>query len=204
MKYAKGTFLLTPNKNHLRGLAPYTQLVYMWLADFSSIEGECFPSIKTLSEFCKISTRSVQYSLDELVAKGFIKKIDRRNKGKSNLYQLLQMNMGKFREYNENKHQSDGLPEIDAESGEMRRASAPKNVKNKYWELIKWAEKRRGAPFLKQSVTKQFKAFAIAKTNGIKPPDLLKRWDEMAEDKFYSERGFDWMDVVQSFNRKGK
>lgn len=74
--------------------------------------------------------------------------------------------------------------------------------KEVYFRLIKWAEGERGFPFLKGSITKQFAAFKEAKANGLKPSQMQERWGEMAGEPFWEEKGFDWMDVVKSFNKR--
>lgn len=112
--------------------------------------------------------------------------------------------MGKLNNYNE-ANPPDDLPSIDSDSRELRSPSpsaAKGGSKEKYWQMIGWAETRRGSKFLKQSIPKQFKAFNIALTNGIKPVELKARWLEFEGDKFRIEKGWDWMDVVMSFNKK--
>ncbi len=93
-------------------------------------------------------------------------------------------------------------PQIDLETGEEIVPAKKIKATDKFWELINWSTKRRGAPFLKQAIKKQFKAFAIAKDNKIGPTDLKERWIEMEDDKFWRNAGFDWMDVVTSFSKK--
>lgn len=103
-------------------------------------------------------------------------------------------NAGIYRIEKENSDREDSFP--------YRRASLPRQAREAYAAMVKWAEEERGFPFLKTAVLKQYKAFKIAKENGIKAVDLKERWQEMAEDKFWSKSGFDWMNVVESFNKK--
>lgn len=91
---------------------------------------------------------------------------------------------------------------IDADTGQMVKGKERSGVLPAYKELVEWSQKRRGFNFV--SILKQYKAFKEAKTFGLNPPDLKKRWLEMEEDKFYAEKGFDWTSVVYSFNRKNK
>lgn len=107
-------------------------------------------------------------------------------------------------------HKKDTHP-TSVETSSTRVASPSKKKKEVvnpgsgkiYMELVQWAENRRGSPFLKQRISKQFKAFTIAQDNGITIEGMKGRWVDMERDKFWSVRGYDWMDVVNSFNRKG-
>lgn len=66
--------------------------------------------------------------------------------------------------------------------------------------MIRWAEEQRGFPFVTK--TKQFKALKIAKEAKLGSVQLKERWQELEGDKFWIEKGFDWMDVVMSFNKR--
>lgn len=68
--------------------------------------------------------------------------------------------------------------------------------------IVSWAERERGFPFLTTEVGKQMKALSLARKNGIKGAQLKERWEEMAADTFWARTGFDWMNVVMSFNKK--
>jgi len=77
-----------------------------------------------------------------------------------------------------------------------------KGEQEKLQPLVRWAERERGFPFLSTEQGKQLKALSLAKQNGIKAAELRERWEEMSSDKFWSEKGYDWMNVVKSFNTK--
>lgn len=122
--------------------------------------------------------------------------------GKVNTSVPLKENMS-FKEYNENESPMD-VPIVDADNGETTVPEI-RGAKKEIWkELIKWAEQERGFAFLPENLTKQWKAFTIASRAKFTVGDLKKRWEEMADDKYWQEKGFDWMTVVYSFNRKGK
>lgn len=74
MRYRKGTFITVPNKEVLAGLDPQTQVLYMWLNHYSNEDGECFPSIETLSKCCGMSDRTVHRRLSDLTDLGLISK----------------------------------------------------------------------------------------------------------------------------------
>lgn len=107
--------------------------------------------------------------------------------------------MGSYREDSASDSHEES---IDLETGETSKPKEKAGVLPAYKELVEWAEKRRGFKFV--SVVKQYKAFKEAKTFGLNPPDLKKRWLDLEADKFYADKGFDWTTVVYSFNRKGK
>ena len=70
-----------------------------------------------------------------------------------------------------------------------------------YDGMIVWAEKERGAPFIGPR-TKQYKALKMAKDAGLKAEQLMDRWQEMSEDPFWSDKGYDWMNVVSNLSKK--
>lgn len=89
------------------------------------------------------------------------------------------------------------------EDGEERAKPdrVPKAQQQAYEILLRWAENERGSKFVHR--TKQYKALKEARAVNLKAQDLRDRWEEMANDKYWAERGFDWVNVVASFNRKG-
>ena len=78
-------------------------------------------------------------------------------------------------------------------SGDKRKA---------YDELVAWAENERGFKFLTTHRTKQYKAFKIANENGITREQLQEKWEDMAGEKFWQKNGYDWMNVIEEFNKK--
>lgn len=90
-KYEKGSFIVTPNAQRLKGLPTHSQVVYVWLSFFSNQDGTCFPSRKTLAEYCGIKKiQTLDKYIKILVDKGFVKK-EKRFKDSSqtsNLYFL--------------------------------------------------------------------------------------------------------------------
>lgn len=97
MKYKKGTFIVIPNKDNLKGKPCEMQTLYFWLCCFANDEGQCFPSRPTLGKVCNFSSlKTVDKYLDMLIADGFIGKTKRKRKGSksyiSNLYQVRVLN----------------------------------------------------------------------------------------------------------------
>lgn len=82
----------------------------------------------------------------------------------------------------------------------VKAKSKSPSASDSQMRLLKWAEDRRGFKFL--SVPKQLSAFKKAKEAGIMPSELQERWKKMENEDFYKEHGFDWVAVVESFNRK--
>ncbi len=91
---------------------------------------------------------------------------------------------------------------IDIDTGEPVRSKPKEKVLPIYQELMEWAEKRRGRKFMPGTEKKQYKAFKSARTFGLNPSQLKQRWMDMEGDKFWADKGFDWMTVVYSFNKK--
>ena len=93
MIYEKGTFVVVPNKNYLRGKPAEMQSVYLWLVDHSNDNGQCFPSRKKLSKEAGCGVATVDKYLSNLVEDGFVKITPRfnhdTNSRNSNMYTLL-------------------------------------------------------------------------------------------------------------------
>lgn len=91
---------------------------------------------------------------------------------------------------------------LSSEDSDEKRPRVSGDKRKAYDELIAWSERERGFPFLKTARLKQYAAFKIAGENGIPHKALVERWEEMSTDKFWQEKGYDWMNVVTSFNTK--
>lgn len=114
------------------------------------------------------------------------------------------MKKNKLGSYREDSFSDSHDESIDIETGEQVKEKAAPKVMTAYKELIAWAEERRHRKFMPGTLTKQFKAFKNAKDYGLMPGDLKKRWIDFEGDKFWVEKGWDWMSVVYSFNKKPK
>jgi len=96
------------------------------------------------------------------------------------------------------------IKEVKVNSREEERETPERISSNRraaYESMLSWAEKERGSRFVNR--IKQYKALARAKSVGLGSIALKERWLQLAEDKFFAERGFDWTNVVNSFDRKG-
>lgn len=94
MKYERGTFTITPNKEHLRGKPPEMQAVYFWICDRADENGICFPSRAKIAEDCGIkSVRTIDKYIKELADMEILVKTVRKTPGSventSNLYQIM-------------------------------------------------------------------------------------------------------------------
>ena len=101
----------------------------------------------------------------------------------------------------EEVHSKEDSPLEDA-LGDSKSPRIGGDKKKAYDELIKWSEKERGFPFLRTHILKQYKAFKIANENGITRDQLIAKWEEMSCEKFWMKNGFDWMNVIEEFNKK--
>lgn len=90
----------------------------------------------------------------------------------------------------------------EQESGDSKSPRISGDKLKAYNELVRWSEKERGFPFLKTHILKQYKAFKIANENGITRDQLMAKWEDMSGEKFWMKNGFDWMNVIEEFNKK--
>lgn len=231
MKYERGSFITVASRDTLRGLHPTAQTLYMWLSSYANETGNCFPSRKTLANDCGCSEDTVDKMIVVLIEARLLEKKNRVENGEklSNLYTVLVVggsrqkrlpsplesarvaarngiNSNQLTQTNEEGGSEDGTraakvyePEEGTSTKSTRLA---KGEQEKLQPLVRWAERERGFPFLSTEQGKQLKALSLAKQNGIKAAELRERWEEMSSDKFWSEKGYDWMNVVKSFNTK--
>lgn len=93
MKYEKGTFSITPNKEVMRGKPPELQTIHFWLCERADENGICYPSRPKIAEDTGIkSLRTVDKYIQMLIDMEILVKTKRRKVGdvtnKSNLYQI--------------------------------------------------------------------------------------------------------------------
>lgn len=92
MKYKKGTFIVIPNKDSLKGKPSELQSIYLWLCEHSDDNGKSFPTKNTLAEEAGCSHNTLDKYLSVLVEDGMITIVRRKKKGTnentSNLYQI--------------------------------------------------------------------------------------------------------------------
>ena len=75
--FDKGTFILVPDKEALRGRPPLEQLVAIWIGDYGLTDA--FPSRKTIAEDCGVSVKSVDRAIAKLEHDGILIKRKRKN-----------------------------------------------------------------------------------------------------------------------------
>lgn len=100
------------------------------------------------------------------------------------------------------KFDTDYEPIID-QDGNPLRSSGPKEkpgIAKAMRELLAWAEKKRGRKFT--NVPKQYVAMKKMRLAGLKVEAICDRWEEMEGDKFWSEKGFDFTNVANSFDKR--
>jgi hypothetical protein len=92
------------------------------------------------------------------------------------------------------EHSSDGISLSETKN------SVSEKEPNEVYALMLWAEERRDAVFLNRG--KQLKAISMLKKANIPPGKIKDRWRELEDDKFWKAKGFDFMDIFNSLNRK--
>jgi len=88
---------------------------------------------------------------------------------------------------------------IDADENEIIEPKKV-NIMAKYREMLAWAEKRKGKPFVYP--LKQMKALKDMRIAEYKPNQIMDRWEELEKDKFYSINGIDFITVAASFDKR--
>lgn len=89
--YKPGTFCIVPNKHRFKTLSKHAVLAWVALCMFSDSDGNCWPSIKTLSEGVGVSKNTMRRGIEELQTKKWVKKKIRKEHDKqhnSNYYTL--------------------------------------------------------------------------------------------------------------------
>jgi hypothetical protein len=93
MKYEKGSFVVIPNKQHLRGCPAEMQSIYFWICEHADNDGQCFPTRKTLARESGVNIKTLSKYIKLLVDRGFLSVVNRVNnftkEKTSNLYQIL-------------------------------------------------------------------------------------------------------------------
>jgi len=93
MKYKPGTFIVTPNKDRIKGKPSAYQTVYIWLCEHVDDSGVCYPRRKTIAQEAGCDIKTVDKYLNTMVEDGIISKTTRKKEGTnentSNLYQIL-------------------------------------------------------------------------------------------------------------------
>lgn len=209
------------------GVPATAQCLYMWLCDFANMEGESFPSRQLLAQRMQVSVRSVDEYVKILENANLLVKENRvmNNEKTTNIYRIplysgADSALGRAnsalppRANSAHRTQSNILNspsesedtfrvvDISLKEESERPDKISKREQTAFLPLLKWAESERGFPFLLTERGKQLKALKIAKQNGIKSEALRERWYKFSEDKFWSEKGFDWMNVVKDFNKR--
>lgn len=88
-RFDKGSFLVVPNKNAIKGLRPNLQVVMMWLADYGLTS---WPSQETLARKCGLSKSTLIRCLNDLEQRGLIAKDMRFGSGgmqTTNAYRII-------------------------------------------------------------------------------------------------------------------
>lgn len=108
-----------------------------------------------------------------------------------------QVRLGKVRKDTAKPSASTGFT---VEEEKPRKPQEPKNTSKRYQELVEWLRDLTGAPM--PVLGKQYAALKRAREADISVTRLKDRAEELMTDSFYRDKGFDWADVVSSFNKR--
>lgn len=91
MTYKKGSFVIVPNKDLIRGKKPGLQSVYFWICEHANDEGICWPSAQRIADDSGVGRKNVFIYISELEKLGILERQSRKNGNElnSNLYQIL-------------------------------------------------------------------------------------------------------------------
>ena len=92
MKYKKGTFVIVPNLDELKGKPSEMQAIYLWICSHADKDGMCFPTKSTIEKEAGCSHNTVSKYLKQLVDDGFLaikERYTKSGRNTSNEYQLL-------------------------------------------------------------------------------------------------------------------
>ena len=92
MKYRKGTFVIVPNIQHLKGMPSEMQVIFVWLCHHADENGMCFPSRRILAQEAGCGIKTVDKYLIALELAGLIEKTERfgdNGSQTSNEYNIL-------------------------------------------------------------------------------------------------------------------
>lgn len=96
MKFKKGTFVVVPNKEYLKGKPSEMQCIYFWLCEHSDDSGRSFPTRQTIADEAGCALNTADKYLKQLVEEGFITSTQRFKPDSqeltSNIYQVLLLN----------------------------------------------------------------------------------------------------------------
>jgi len=91
LQFKKGTYIIVPNKQHLKLLSPKAQIAWLALCSHSDEDGHCYPSVKTMSKLTGTGEKTLKRGIDELIMFGFVKRKNRKKEDgsyTSNYYTL--------------------------------------------------------------------------------------------------------------------
>lgn len=232
MIYEKGSFVLVPNRKHLRTLSLGARALYVEFCSFSDAHGICFPSRKVLAEHIQMSEDSVDRFIYELVNAGLLTKTSRKEKNggySSNLYQIMILPMppGRMGDATPPRADTDTPSRVDAAltiptSLTINTANAD-SLKITEEKLDKDGEVRppkksqravnaqyeallqwaeKRRGFPFVNRAKQYAALKKARESGISPARLKQRWMDLENEEWRKENGFDWGSDVSSFDKR--
>lgn len=90
--------------------------------------------------------------------------------------------------------------DIPAKADSPKKDKPKDNIGTKYFELMVWGENRRGGQFPNRP--KQMASIKKMHKAGIGSQKIKDRWEEMELDRWWNEKGFDFKNVADSFDKK--
>jgi hypothetical protein len=92
-KYKKGSYVVIPNKEILRGKKAAFQSIYFWICEHANENGTCYPGRTRLADEAGVDIKTVDKYLQEMVSIGLLSVTNRFKKNSkekdTNLYQIM-------------------------------------------------------------------------------------------------------------------
>lgn len=223
--------VIPANVRYDKEVTANAKLLYGEIAALSNKEGYCWASNEYFADLYEVTTKSISDWIGQLAKKGHIK-IELISNGREGRRLLLGTTKISSRYQEEkvigiSTYNNTYTPSRADARGSSRKGNIPltsddiqgtamevvptdedgiplhkerPKASDAFKSLLKWSEDRRGFKFM--SAVKQYTAFAKARSAGLTPGDLKERWQEMEGDDYWASKGFDWMNVVASLDKK--
>ena len=200
-------------------LSANSKLLYAEIIALSKKTGNCYATNKYLAQRLGLSPRTIPSLLKELDGSGLVAvSIERSKRGTYRYIALTYINVGEGQAVGGQRHLALGATSDSVDKREINKRELNKDILadqpstigqpikedrlKTHKQLISWAAERRSNDFKFPNFAKQLKGLNMMKSAGITPTEIKDRWIEMEEDRYWKEHGFDFMNVVNSFNKK--
>jgi hypothetical protein len=221
MKYERGSFIVVPSREKLRGMPVPAQALYMWLCAYANEDGECYPSRARLASDLDCTLPTVDRFTQLLVDRGLLS-VEKRTKNGENMTNLYSVVIwgGSKADLPPSKQDLQGVvKDVDKElypivtkPTELLEVKdtegSPKRLK--YSEMRGFATDRVGAILVAgeklaggKYPDKRAQQTAISRCleSGYTEQQILTKFESLLDDKFWGEKGVDFKIVLSQIGK---